>query len=352
MQTINTVTGPILASDLGKVLPHEHVFILNEDYRLNFLPDWDEDAEVAHAVDLLRQVKARGIDTLLDVSVPGLGRNVERVRRVAECTELNVLATTGYFTYHDLPLQWHYTGPGLGYDVTDPMTETFVRDLTEGIGRTGIKAAALMCAIEAEGLSVGVERIMRAVGQAAVATGAPIIVHTNPHTESGLVAQRVLSEEGVDLRRVMLAHSGDTGNLDYLRHLADAGSILGMDRFGVDLLLPHDVRVATVHALLEEGYADRMVLSQSAYAFSDWFDDAKKRQITPDWTYFNLVDRALPDLAARGVSADDLTTMMVDVPRRWLTGTAPAETAGTEVAGSNPGPTTLFSVKSGSSPEK
>ncbi|MFZ2511956.1 MAG: phosphotriesterase-related protein [Gordonia sp. (in: high G+C Gram-positive bacteria)] len=348
MQTINTVTGPIPVADLGRVLPHEHVFILNEDYRLNFLPEWDEDAHVAHAVDLLRRVKASGIDTLLDVSVAGMGRNVERVRRVAEHTDLNVLVTTGYFTYHDLPLQLHYTGPGLGFDVPDPMTATFVRDLTEGIGHTGIKAAALMCAIEAEGLSTGVERIMRAVGQAAVLTGAPVIVHTNPHTESGLVAQRVLSEEGVDLTRVMLAHSGDTGNLDYLRHLADAGSILGMDRFGVDVLLPHEVRIATVHALLEAGYADRMVLSQSAYAFSDWFDDAKKQEVAPDWTYFNLVDRVIPALTALGVSAADLTTMMVDVPRRWLTG----ETTDSGTADSGPGLAPLFSVKSGSSPEK
>lgn len=351
MQTINTVTGPIPAAELGTVLPHEHVFLLNEDYRLNFLPDWDEDAQVARAADLLRQVKARGIDTLLDVSVAGMGRNVERIRRVAEQTDLNVLVTTGYFTYHDLPLQLHYTGPGLGFDVPDPMIKTFVRDLTEGIGHTGIKAAALMCAIEAEGLSAGVERIMRAVGQAAVATGAPVIVHTNPHTESGLVAQRVLSEEGVDLTRVMIAHSGDTANLDYLRHLADAGSILGMDRFGVDVLLPHDVRVATVVALVEGGYADRITLSQSAASFSDWFDDAKKQEVAPDWTYFNLVDRVIPALTERGVSEADLTTMMVDVPRRWLTGEAVEAVAG-ERAGVGRGLTSLFSVKSGSSPEK
>ena len=345
MQTINTVTGPITAADLGTVLAHEHVFILNEDYRLNFLPDWDEDAEVAHAVERLREVKARGIDTLLDVSVAGLGRNIERVRRVAEQTDLNILATTGFFTYNDLPLQLHYTGPGLGFDVPDPLVDTFVRDLTEGIGSTGIKAAALMCAIEAEGLTLGVERIMRAVGLSAVATGAPVIVHTNPHTQSGLVAQRVLSEEGVDVSRVLLAHSGDTGDLDYLRRLADAGSILGMDRFGVDVLLPHEVRVATVAALVEEGYADRMVLSQSAFSFSDWFDEVKRQKIAPDWNYLNVVDRAIPDLLNAGVSEAAITTMMVDVPRRLLSPATPGPD-------SDPGPGTLISLNSGSSPEK
>ncbi|WP_024332987.1 phosphotriesterase family protein [Gordonia hirsuta] len=340
MQTINTVLGPIDAAGLGTVLAHEHVFILNEDYRLNFLPDWDEEGEIARAVTRLRELKELGVDSLLDVSVAGLGRNVERVRRVAEQTDLNILATTGYFTYNDLPLQLHYTGPGLGFDVPEPMVASFVRDLTVGIGNTGIKAAALMCAIEAEGLTPGVERIMRSVGRAGVETGAPIIVHTNPHTQSGRVAQRVLAEEGVDLRRVMLAHCGDTGDLDYLRALADAGSVLGMDRFGVDVLLPHEVRVATVRALAEEGYADRMILSQSAYSYSDWFDEAAKAQFAPDWNYRCVVEKVVPQLLAEGIDRSLIDTMLVQVPRRLLTRTLGAEQA------------TPLSDNSGLDPEK
>lgn len=322
MQTINTVTGPIDAAALGTVLAHEHVFVLNEDYRLNFLPDWDEDAQVAQAAQRLSEVKALGFDTLLDVSVPGLGRHIERVQRVAEQTELNILACTGLFTYNDLPLQFHYTGPGLGFDAPEPLVEAFVRDLTDGIGRTGVKAAALVCVIEAEGLTPGVERIMRAVGQASIATGAPIIVHTNPHTRSGLIAQRILGEEGVDLRRVLLAHSGDTGDLDYLRHLAAGGSLLGLDRFGVDVLLPHETRMATLLALLEEGYAEQLILSHSAFCYSDWFDPAKMAEVAPNWNYRQISDRVLPELRARGITEQTLTTMLVDVPRRFLLGGA------------------------------
>lgn len=340
MQTINTVTGPIAAEALGRTLAHEHVFVVNEDYRLNFLPDWDEDAQVANAVSRLGELKALGIDSLLDASVAGLGRNVSRVRRVAEQVELHIPVATGLFTYNDLPLQFHYTGPGLGFDVPEPLVEAFVRDLTEGIPHTGgIKAAFLVCVIEAEGLTPGVERIMRAVGQASVATGAPIVVHTNPHTGSGLVAQRVLSEEGVDLRRVMLAHSGDTGDLDYLQHLADAGSIVGLDRFGVDVLLPHETRMATLLALLEGGYADRLALSQSAFCFSDWFDPAKQATITPNWNYRQISERVLPELEAAGVAPQTVDTMLVDVPRRFLAGDADQGL-----------PTPIF-VNSGSSPE-
>jgi phosphotriesterase-related protein len=319
MQTINTVTGPICADALGAVLAHEHVFQLNDDYLLNFLPEWDEDAQVAHAVDELNALKALGIDSLLDASVAGMGRNVGRVRRVAEQTDLNILVATGLFTYNDLPFQFHYTGPGLGYDAPEPLVEAFVRDLTEGIPHSDAKAAFLVCAVEAEGLTPGVERILRAVGQASVATGAPVMVHTNPHTQSGLAAQRVLGEEGVDLTRVMLAHSGDTGDLEYLRHLADAGSILGLDRFGVDVLLPHETRMSTLTALIEAGYADRIALSQSAFCFSDWFDPAKKTKFAPNWNYRQISERVLPELRALGVSQAAIDTMLVDVPRRFLT---------------------------------
>lgn len=316
--SINTVRGPVGADRLGVTLTHEHIFVLNEDYRLNFLPDWDDSAQIASAVERLGRLKAAGVDTLMDVSVAGLGRNVERIAKVAAQVDLNIVLATGLYTFHDLPFQFHYTGPGLGLDGPDPMDETFIRDLTVGIGDTDITAGFLFCAIEAEGLSAGVERVMRAVGRAAVATGAPVIVHTNPHTRSGLIAQRVLAEEGVDLTRVQIGHCGDTTNLDYLMQLADAGSILGLDRFGLDVLLPYSDRFATLMALIEKGYADRIALSHDAFCFSDWFDESKRREVAPDWDYFQVTGRVIPDLLAAGVSTQVIDTIMRYGPRDFL----------------------------------
>ena len=69
----------------------------------------------------------------------------------------------------------------------------------------------------------------------------------------------------------MLGHSGDSTDLDYLSELADAGCLLGMDRFGLDLITPFEDRVATVAAMCERGYADSMVLSHDASCYIDWF---------------------------------------------------------------------------------
>ncbi|WAC57626.1 phosphotriesterase family protein [Gordonia sp. SL306] len=318
MSTVNTVTGPVDSAELGNVLVHEHVFVLGEEYRQNYQDDWDEDEKISGAVRDLRELKGLGIDTILDPTVLGLGRYIPRIQRIAEQIDLKIVVATGLYTYNDIPFQFHYTGPGLLFDVSEPLVTFFTKDLTEGIADTGVKASFLKCAIEEQGLTPGVERVMRAVGQTSAQTGAPITVHTNPHTQSGLVAQQVLSEEGADLSKVVIGHSGDSTDLDYLMKLADAGSILGMDRFGLDVLLPFEDRINTVVALVEKGYADRMALAHDAACFIDWFDPEAKRQAVPKWNYRHISEDVLPALRARGVSDKDIDTMLVDVPRRYF----------------------------------
>lgn len=318
MATVHTATGPIDSADLGNVLVHEHVFIVGEEFRQNYQDDWDEDDKVAEAVRDLTELKELGIDTILDPTVLGLGRYIPRIQRIAEQIDLNIVVATGLYTYNDIPFQFHYAGPGMLFDVPEPLVTLFTKDLTEGIADTGVRAAFLKCAIESQGLTPGVERVMRAVGQTSAQTGAPITVHTDPHSQSGLVAQRVLAEEGADLTKVVIGHSGDSIDLDYLMKLADAGSILGMDRFGLDLLLPFDERVNTVAELCKRGYADRMALAHDAACFIDWFDHEAKKQALPKWNYRHISEEVLPALRERGVSEADITTMLVDVPRRYF----------------------------------
>ncbi|MGW6035375.1 phosphotriesterase family protein [Gordonia terrae] len=318
MATVQTATGSIDSADLGNVLVHEHVFIVNEEFRQNYQDDWDEDEKVAEAVRDLAELKELGIDTILDPTVLGLGRYIPRIQRIAEQVDLNIVVATGLYTYNDIPFQFHYAGPGLLFDVPEPLVTLFTKDLTEGIADTGVRAAFLKCAIESQGLTPGVERVMRAVGQTSAQTGAPITVHTDPHSQSGLVAQKVLAEEGADLTKVVIGHSGDSVDLDYLMKLADAGSVLGMDRFGLDLLLPFDERVNTVAELCKRGYADRMALAHDAACFIDWFDHEAKKQALPKWNYRHISEEVLPALRERGVSEADIATMLVDVPRRYF----------------------------------
>ena len=321
--TVPTVRGPVALAELGRVLMHEHVFVLNEEIRQNYAADWDEDQRVADAAAKLTALAGRGVATIADPTVVGLGRNIPRIQRIAAQTPINIIVATGLYTYNDLPLYFRYRGPDSGEGGLDPMTELFAADITEGIAGTGVKAAFLKCAIEDEGLTAGVERVLRAVARAHLLTGAPVMVHTHPASESGLAALRVLTEEGADPSRVLMAHSGDTTDLDYLAMLADAGCLLGMDRFGLDILLPAEQRVATVAVLASRGYAGSMVLSHDASCHIDWFPPSLIPVFAPNWHFTHLLDDVLPALREQGVTGEQIDAMLVGNPRRFFTPPAP-----------------------------
>ncbi|MES9541392.1 phosphotriesterase-related protein [Actinomadura sp. NPDC000600] len=321
MTDIQTVAGPVDSGALGRTLVHEHVFVLGEEYRQNYQADWDEDEKVEQAVSDLNELKSLGIDTIIDPTVLGLGRYIPRIQRIAERTTLNIVVATGLYTFNDLPHQFLSRGPGLLIDTEEPLTELFVKDLTEGIGDTGVRAATLKCAIDAQGLTPGVERTMRAVARAAVETGAPITVHTHAGSESGLVAQRVLAEEGADLSRVVIGHAGDSTDLDYLSRLADAGSLLGLDRFGLDAFLPLQQRIDTLVGLVRRGYAESIVVSHDASCFIDFVTVEERPQLGEKWNYRLISTEVIPALREAGVDDRTIETILVDNPRRYFEGT-------------------------------
>ncbi len=315
---VETVKGPVDTGTLGTTLMHEHVFVLNEEVRSNYPADWDEDARVDDAIIKLNALADRGCQTIVDPTVVGLGRDIRRISRVADGITLNIIAATGLYTYNDIPFYFRYRFPH--GDGRDPMTDMFVSDITTGIAGTPVKAAFLKCAIDEPGLTPGVERVLRAVCRAHAQTGVPITVHTHPQSGTGRDVLAVLRQEGADLARVVLGHSGDSTDLDYLSELADAGCLLGMDRFGLDLITPFDQRVATVAAMCERGYADRMVLSHDASCHIDWFPAEMIPQFAPAWHFEHLFDDVLPALRERGVTESQIQAMLVDNPRRYFSG--------------------------------
>lgn len=322
MQTVNTAAGAIEIGDLGVVLMHEHVFIMTTEVVQNYPEGWgDGGRREADAVRRLNELKARGVDTIVDLTVIGLGRYIPRIARIAARTDLNVVVATGLYTFNDVPMHFHYRGPGAPLGGPEIMTEMFVRDIEHGVADTGIKAAILKCATDEPGLTPGVERVLRAVAQAHRQTGVPISTHTHAASRRGLDQQRIFAEEGVDPARVVIGHSGDTTDIAYLEELIAEGSYLGMDRFGVDAFLSTEERVATVATMCERGHADRMVLSHDASCYFDALPEETLPIAMPNWHYLHIHDDVIPALRARGVTDEQLTTMLVDNPRRIFAAT-------------------------------
>lgn len=295
---------------------HEHVFILSPDITANYPEVWgDENQREADAIARLNELKSRGVDSIVDLTVIGMGRYIPRVARVAAATEINIVVATGVYTYNDVPMYFHFTGPGGALGDSEPMVDMFVRDIEHGIADTGVKAGILKCATDEPGVTPGVERVLRAVAKAHRLTGAPISTHTHAATRRGLEQQRIFIEEGVDLSRVVIGHSGDTTDVDYLEELIGNGSYLGMDRFGVDVYLPFEDRVNTVARMCERGHADKMVLSHDAACFMDWVPEELLPAL-PNWHYLHIHNDVIPALKERGVTDEQLTTMLVDNPRK------------------------------------
>ena len=321
MTEVQTVTGSVRAAELGRTYMHEHVFVQTPDVQQNYPEEWgDEDVRVADAVTRLRQLAGEGIRTIVDPTVVGLGRYIPRIQRVAEeVPELNIVVATGCYTYDSVPFFFHHRGPALeaalGQPVPDPMVEMFVGDITDGIAGTGVRAGMLKCAIDHQGMTGGVERVMRAVAKAHRRTGTPITVHTHPASRQGLAVQQLLDSEGVDPGRVVLGHSGDTTDADHLQTLAEAGFVLGMDRFGINLDTTFEARADIVVEMCRRGFAGSMVLAHDAACYIDWIDPGVLAFL-PQWHYLHITRDVLPYLSDRGVTDEEIETMLVANPRR------------------------------------
>ena len=141
--TIETVRGPIAPEQLGATLMHEHILIRNQEFEANMaLPEFDMDRNVELAVAGLRALQQRGITSMVDLTVIGLGRDIHPIIRINEqVPDFNIVAATGYYTFKDLPSFFHNHGPGRMIEGPDPLHQMFVRDITEGIPGTKVKAA-------------------------------------------------------------------------------------------------------------------------------------------------------------------------------------------------------------------
>ena len=317
MASIESVTGPLEADALGPTLIHEH-FRTRDDANAQQWPHlYDDDALYAAAIQAGQGAVESGIKTIGEPTAMFLGRDIRFIERVSRETGLQAIACTGIYTYEHLPLFWQSRAP-------DVMAEAFVHDIEQGIQGTDIKAGFLKCAADEPGVTDNVEKIHRACARASNRTGAPIMAHSRPASDTGPRQVEILLEEGVPPEKIQIAHTGDTDDLDYIEGLLDTGVWIGLDRFGIEMYLPMERRMPTALALLERGYADRMFLSADSCASIDWFPEEtiavlQREGAVKDWTITLVPDQVLPALREGGMTPEQETTMMEENPKAWLT---------------------------------
>jgi phosphotriesterase-related protein len=306
MTTVETALGPVPAAELGPTLMHEHIVTRSPGVHENWPHLFDRAGILALAERKMADLYARGIRTIVDLTTVDLGRDIDLIAAVARRSRVHVIAATGVWW---MP-QRYFSAHGV-----DAVAELFIRDITQGIGASGVKAAIIKCATDTAGVTPVIENILRASARAQKATGVPISTHTWAPGRSGEAQQAIFAQEGVDLSRVIIGHSGDSDDLGYLRGLMERGSTIGMDRFGLEHYLPTAKRVEVLARLCAEGYAGKMVLSHDANCWTDMLSEDDKRRTRPLWHYNHISDDILPALRTAGVSDAQLEQMLVRNPR-------------------------------------
>jgi phosphotriesterase-related protein len=320
MATVETVGGRIDVEELGLTLIHEHFFSSDEAVTVQWPHVRDQDREFELAMETAQAVKGHGVRTVVEPTAMLLGRDARTSQRLAQESGLQIVLCTGIYTYDHLP-------QFLLNRSEDYIADLFVHDIEQGIQGTDIKAAFIKCAADEPGVNERVEKVHRAAARASVRTGRPIMAHSRPASNTGPRQVEIFLEEGVAPEKIHIAHTGDTDDLDYIEGLLEKGVWIGLDRYGIDLFLPTAQRNATTLELLNRGYVDRMFLSQDfdipIANGLDWYPPEVVEQLQAsgaanDWSMTFLFESVIPMLKQDGMTDEQLNTMMVENPKRWL----------------------------------
>ncbi len=324
--TVQTVTGAIPVSELGRTLMHEHLFIAFGGAEFDPTAVFDRPAFVAEAARRLRELReVHGVRSFVDPCPIELGRDVTLMREISEKSGVHVICTTGfYFEEMGLPPYWRAR-------TTDEIAELYIREITHGIGTTGIRAGAIKVATGAPIITEQEKRFLAAACIAQQATGVPIITHTQDGV-GGPEQQRLFADGGVDAHRCLIGHCCGNADPAYHRRIVDGGTYIGFDRIGIPRLMPDETRADNLAKLVRDGFRSQVMMSQDRHC--GWLGKFQRQtsprelarieelraegKYPPPYSY--IFTDFLPLLHARGVNQEDIAFMLDENPRRFFAG--------------------------------
>ncbi len=325
---IQTVTGPVALDSLGRTLMHEHLFIAFPGAEFDPTAEFDRAGFVAEASKRLRELReVHGVRTFVDPCPIELGRDPALMAEIAERAEMNVICTTGfYFEAMGLPPYWRAR-------TVEEIAELYIREITQGIGRTGIRAGAIKVATGAPAVTEFEKKFLAAACIAQKATGVPIITHTQDGV-GGPDQQALFAAGGVEAHRCLIGHCCGNADPAYHRRIVDGGSYIGFDRIGLLRFQPDEVRADNLVRLVRSGHAAQVMMSQDRHC--GWLGKLARQataqelahiatlQAQGQWPppYSYLFTDFIPMLLERGLSLAEVHSMLDDNPRRFFAGEA------------------------------
>ncbi len=316
-----TVTGPIEGAQLGFTLPHEHVIFGYPGYQGDVtLGPFDHAAALAQCTETAKAVMSRGVKTVVDATPNECGRDPAFLREVSQASGLQILCSTGFYYEGEGGTTYFKFRASLG-DAQSEIYEMMLREVTEGIGNTGIRAGVIKLASSAAEITPYEQMFFRAGARVQRETGVPIITHTQ-EGQQGPQQAELLVGEGADPSRIMIGHMDGNTDPDYHRATLKHGVSIAFDRLGLQGMVgtPADAqRLEVLTTLLADGYAGHLLLSHDS--IWHWLGRAPNipeaaLPAVKDWHPLHLSDDILPELQRRGISQEQIEQMTVGNPAR------------------------------------
>ena len=323
MPQVTTVLGAVDAADLGRTLIHEHVMIGMPGYFLDYRsPPFDRKAALVQVTENFQRLHDYDVKTVVDPCPADMGRDVEFMAEVSQKSGINIVCSTGVY-FEEIGMSATFRN----LDV-DEIAENYILEIETGIGTSGIKPGIIKIATGLNVVSDYERKILQAAGIAARVTGLPVLSHTQGCTCGHEQIDYMLAAQ-MKANQVLVGHSCGTADVEYQASLAARGAYVGFDRFGLDSIISDEVRITNLVELIRRGHVGRLMMSHDYV--NCWlarsptlprgrnYDD-----VAPNWSMFHIFENIIPELKSRGVTDEQISTMLDENTRAFLTSTLQA----------------------------
>jgi len=301
---VMTVTGPVPSRELGLTLPHEHLLIdltrqVIQGGRINDLALLERE---------LNAFADAGGKTLVDCTTDEIGRDPEALKTLSTSTGINIVMGCGFYREPYINKDW------IDEHGTDRLAQHLIDEIEYGVGDTGIRPGVIGEIGSERSITALEERILRAAAKAHLETGLTITTHT-ARWPNGLKQLAILRQEGVDATHVVIGHCDTIPSVEYHAAIAAEGAYVEFDTIRGDNDYDTEQRIGFILSLIQAGHMDRILLSHDVCVRSHL-----RALGGPGYTFVPAV--LAERLVQRGLSESDLHTLLVENPRRALTGSS------------------------------
>jgi len=299
--SITTINGIISGENLGKTYIHEHLKIDLSSQKKDLDAKFDD---IDSVIEEMKALKAKGIDTIVEVTNRGMGRDVQAMKTIADAAGIHVIVSTGFYKEPYLP---QYV-----YELEEKeISKLLIKDISEGIDGTNMKAHVIGEIGTSNNAMTPMElKVFKIAARTHLETGRPVSTHTTLGTHA-LEQLEFFKEFGVDARKVVIGHLDLNCDLEYHLRIADTGCFLAFDTIGKVNYESDEKRIEHIQELICRGHLDQIVLSQ---------DMTRKSHLKVNGGigYSYLIDHFIPRLMKSGISEEQIDVMMIHNPKRLL----------------------------------